>query len=641
MKIKTLLNATSSVSIEVILVMIASFVWSFLQIRNANEAMALASEIRNVILQRSVLRDEYYIYREVRARIQWQRKSEQLGELLRSVSAKSSTREEREICAEMLESHDHTLIFFNKLLAINDKQKTESSNPTLLEDYEKRLFSQLMLKSYALADGAVKLLDLREKEVRSAHGQSTLLLALCLCLLTSTVIVNGFLISRILKHRIGQLRKGTEIIGGGNLDYRIDTRADDEISELARETNAMAAKLKQSCTSIENLRTEVAERKKAESELRASEASYRALHESMMDAFVRVDMSGRIVEFNGAYKHMLGYSEGELLSLSYQKLTPAKWHDFEARIVEEQIMKRGYSEVYEKEYRRKDGTVFPIELRASLLRDSAGKPLNIWAIVREISTRKAMEAELKTLNADLERRVAERTAELEASNTELEAFSHTVSHDLRAPLRHIHGYADLLSSYLGNGLSEQGRHYLDTISDATRQMGQLIDDLLQFSKTGRLEVHRAGCDMQRTVNEILASLEPDCAGREIRWILGNLPQVQGDCAMLRQVWTNLLANAVKYTRKKQEARIEVGVREEGDELICFVRDNGVGFDMQYADNLFGVFQRMHSPDEFEGTGIGLATVRRIVARHGGRTWAEAAPDKGATFYFSLPRSFNV
>lgn len=258
------------------------------------------------------------------------------------------------------------------------------------------------------------------------------------------------------------------------------------------------------------------------------------------------------------------------------------------------------------------------------------------AIDRDFGLIQRQRATIEQLNADLERRVADRTAELEAANQELESFCYSVSHDLRMPLRHIDGYVGLLERELGPAVSAEARRCLGVVAESTRNMGRLIDDLLAFSRMSRQELGDEEVDPDVLVREIVAMLAPQTAGRRIEWRISPLPRVRGDAAMLRQVFANLIDNAIKYTGPRELAVIEIGSRREPDgQQLFYVRDNGVGFDMRYAEKLFGVFQRLHRADQFAGTGIGLANVRRIIVRHGGRVWAEAEEGRGAAFYFTL------
>jgi signal transduction histidine kinase len=274
----------------------------------------------------------------------------------------------------------------------------------------------------------------------------------------------------------------------------------------------------------------------------------------------------------------------------------------------------------------------------NVLRLADGQPIIPAApSADEIGTLKAATARASDLLRRHEREITHRVQELEALTGELEAFTYSVSHDLRAPLRHVAGFASMLAKSADASLTDQQRRYIRTIVDAAARMGRLIDDLLAFSRTSRVELRRQPVDMGSIVADVRQQLAGEVDGRDIRWTVHPLPSVPGDPAMLRVVFDNLLSNAVKYSRGRSPAVIEVGTAAaERGETVLYVRDNGVGFDMQYQHKLFGVFQRLHSSDDFEGTGIGLATVRRIVARHGGRTWADARPGDGATFFVALP-----
>ncbi|HBA85009.1 MAG TPA: hypothetical protein DCZ95_13020 [Verrucomicrobia bacterium] len=260
----------------------------------------------------------------------------------------------------------------------------------------------------------------------------------------------------------------------------------------------------------------------------------------------------------------------------------------------------------------------------------------VVALYNDVSDRKRAEDEVTRLHRELERRVSERTAQLETANRELEAFSYTISHDLRAPLRGINGFARILQEEYETTFSEDGRRYLRLIQENACQMGQLIDALLDFSRLGRQLLNRQAVDFSSLVNSIVKDQRAEAGTRQVEWVVGRLPTAQVDPALMKQVFVNLLSNALKFTRKKEKAVIEIGSYRKNGVSVCYVRDNGVGFDMQYKQKLFGVFQRLHRVEEYEGTGVGLAIVQRIVQRHGGLAWAEGKVNEGATFYFTLP-----
>jgi PAS domain S-box-containing protein len=280
-----------------------------------------------------------------------------------------------------------------------------------------------------------------------------------------------------------------------------------------------------------------------------------------------------------------------------------------------------------------DGSRVVVASRWTLRRDEQGRPAAILETNNDISDRKRREEEIRKLNDDLK----QRSAELEASNKELEAFAYSVSHDLRAPLRHMAGYTELLQKHASSALDDKSQRYMMTLQESAKRMGTLIDDLLSFSRIARAETRETTVSLEQLVKEVRDEMQPETGGRNIMWKIGALPDLYGDRSMLRLALVNLMSNAVKFTRERPRAEIEIGSLTKSDDgVTVFIKDNGVGFDMKYVNKLFGVFQRLHRAEAFEGTGIGLATVQRIIHRHGGKIWAEALVDGGATFSFSIP-----
>lgn len=420
-------------------------------------------------------------------------------------------------------------------------------------------------------------------------------------------LVSGWISSR-LKERERALSQARD---------ELETRVQERTKELEKSNTLLL--------------TEIEERRRAEKVLREQTELLHLTHDSI---FVR-DGEGIITYWNRGAEELYGWKNEEAIGKTAHELLGTVFPKPLEKIMSRLIVNGRWDG--ELVHTRRDGSLVIVSSRWAVQRGDDGQPVAILETNNDITEQKRAEDDIRKLNEELEMRVIKRTNELGEVNKELEAFAYSVSHDLRAPLRHLAGYAELLQKSASSNLDEKSTRYVAMILESAKRMGDLIDDLLAFSRTSRAEIKKSRVSLEELVDEVLGDVKRDANGREILWNVGELPDVYGDRSMLRLALVNVISNAVKFTRQRERAEIEIARIDEGNDVAIFVRDNWVGFDMKYAHKLFGVFQRLHRAEEFEGTGIGLAHVQRIIYRHGGKVWAESAPDEGTTIYFTLPR----
>ncbi len=383
-------------------------------------------------------------------------------------------------------------------------------------------------------------------------------------------------------------------------------------------------------------RAELAVLSEAGRALQQSEERFRLLVESLKDyAVFLLDIGGRVVTWNPGAERLKGFRESEISGRHFSVFFTA---DEVLRNYPDHLLNLAAHEGqarHEGWRVRKDGTRFWAEVLVTALRDNQGQLVGFADICRDVTEHKRAEEEIQKLNASLESKVRERTAELDAANRELEAFTYSVAHDLRGPLRGLRGMLDILQGETRDRLPIEALDYLGRGTNCADRMGRLIDDLLNLSKVGRTGLRWSEVNLDKVVAEVIGELESETRDRQIRWEIAPLPSVQGDPGLLKQVYANLIGNAVKYSAHANPAHLKVGSRDDHGQQVLLVSDNGVGFDMKYASKLFEPFTRLHEAQGFAGNGVGLAIVDRIVRKHGGKVWAESRPGAGATFYFTL------
>ncbi len=895
MKIRTRLIINAWIALVIVVFMTLSLTWTFREIDGADRNESLIQEMRKAAFERTVLRDEFLLYPQERASIQWYAKSETLRGLMDTASELFTRKEDKVLLQEARNNFDATFAGFSTILEKHKREKGRAGRKPAFDEVESRLIGQVFLKAYALNDSIDRLYESTERAAQKARDRGGALVIFFVLGGGMAIVFNSVLTGRTVARRMAALNEGVEIIGGGNLNYSIDVEGDDELAALAYASNDMAAKLQRSYISVESLQQEISERRGAEEALRESEELYRSLAEKsfagvyvlqdgrfrflnrnatsyvgytpeemiglksvdivhpddrqkarqdavdmlkgkttspyefrvitreggirwvmetvssityggkpallsnamditdrkkieealkeserkltdiiefLPDATLVVDLEGKVIAWNRAMEEMTGIGKKDMIGqgdyaytvpfygerrrhlidlidvsdkdlesryqhvqrkgnmFSARAFTPALYggkgayvfataaplfdvhgnrvgaiesirditdhkraeealleseeryrsmmeqaadavfmHDENGRILDvnrkacqtlgysrEELLSKSIGDIdpgaiqtgkhelwgkvlageqftFESRQTRKDGSTVLVEVTLGSVRLSRGPA--VLGIVRDITDRKNAEEDIRKLNEELEQRVLQRTALLDAANRELEAFSYSVSHDLRAPLRSIDGFSQALLEECKDKLDDAGKNYLERVRKSSQHMGRLIDDLLNLSRVTRSGFQYKTINMSNMVRAIAETFQENNPERTVDVIIRDGITVQGDPHLMRIAMENLLDNAWKFSGSKERPEIEFDALDMGGGTVYYVRDNGVGFDMAYAGKLFGAFQRLHSTAEFPGTGIGLATVRRIINRHGGRVWAEGEVGKGATFYFTV------
>ena len=637
MKITNRLYISALISIALIVVFASVRLITSSQIAEKNRKYQLADNMHLAISELQVITSRYLMDREKQTEQQWNLKyhttAKDVGEEL-AVSIRADYAVLGDLFSQVTTNYRKT----ERLI----REGASQEKIDLALALEEGLISQLLVASQSMAIDVHTITEETRDEAIEIEQVSDNIMLILMVILVAAVVATSLLVVRSISKPLARLLEGIGIIGGGNLEQKFDIESKDEMGQLATAFDEMTGRLRQSYTSVSDLEKEVTQRSKAEETLR--QLSHK-LDERLKEQGCLYDVS-RLIRKRGLSLEEVFQAVAGLIppAFQYSKITSARI------VVEEQVFqtnnfrkvpwnltsditvdnkKIGMVEVCYLEGRPRVNEGPFLKEERELIDSLAGQ------LAEYIERRKAEES-LQRAYDELEIRVAERTSELQSANKELEGFSYYVSHDLRVPLRAIICFSEIFLEDHGENLDKEGRRVLNVVRDNARRTGELIDDLLTFSHQGRKEIIKKSINMEKMAKDIFEELKVLDPEPKPKIKVNTLPFAYGDESLMHEVLINLLSNAIKFSKNEKRSIIEVGGRLEEDENIYYIKDNGVGFDMKYSDKLFGVFQRLHSQEEFKGTGIGLALVQRIIHRHGGRVWAEGKPDKGATFYFTLP-----
>ena len=625
MKINTRLRLNTFISLGVIILILFSFVWSLQEVSRASRNVDLVAQMRRVSFERIILRDDYLLYEEVRAKIQWNTKSEVFKGLLESASKIFTDSQDKALLKAAREQFDTTLNLFSQFMKEHERAKSSSIKGIYLTEAESMLISEIYLNAYALRESIDRLYASAERSRNTAQNKGVLAILLSIIGGFFLIIINSTVISRKLTTRIAVLSKGVEIIGAGDLDYRIEVEGNDELAALALANNEMAAKLRNTHTSLDRLEKEINRHKLTEEQLRKTSTYLDNLISNANTPIIVWDPQLRITRCNHAFEKLTGRKAEDVIGHSPEFLLPSDQIETSMALINKTLRGERWENV-EISILHVDGSVHIVLWNFATLFSADGKtPVATIAQGFDITARKQAESMLELTVEDLRR-----------SNKDLEQFAYVASHDLQEPLRMVASYTQLLAQRYQDQLDDRARKYINYAVDGAVRMQLLINDLLAYSRIGtrgkQLELTDAHAVLGEAINNLKMNID------EAKAIITNdeLPKVRADAFQFVQLFQNLISNAVKF-REEERPHVHISARDEGREWLFSVRDNGIGIDRQHADKVFVIFQRLHTKEKYPGSGMGLAICKKIVDRHSGRIWFESEIGKGTTFYFTIPK----
>jgi PAS domain S-box-containing protein len=624
MKIKKRLNLNTVFSVAAVVLILLSLAWSYREDSKANQNMDLVAEIRNVAFERVMLRDDYLLHGEERAKIQWHAKTETLRRLLDIADQRITGRPDRDLLRKARMDFDATRVSISSLMERHKGKDPGSAGAFNLTETESMLISQAFLKAYSLTDSINRLHVSADHELARVRERSIVIVVFFLFAGIIVIIVNSVVLNRLLNRRILELGNGIEIIGAGDLDYRIDAQGDDELSALARGANEMAGKLKMSHTSLENLQKEIAERKRAVETIRQSERKLSLHLQQTMFAVIEWDPEFRVREWNPAATAIFGYSREEAMGRHVAELIIPRSITEEIGKVVSHLLAQSGGTYNTNENVTKDGRVIVCDWYNTPLIDERGTATGAISFALDITDRKQAADEIARYSERLKR-----------SNEELQRFAYVASHDLQEPLRTIASFLQLIEKRNRDLLDAESKEFISFAVSGASRLQIMINNLLEYSRLesrGNPFVRVESGDILR---KVIDDFGPEVERSNAIITLDDLPALMADPGQLGRLFQNLVGNALKF-QGEEPPRIHVAVRREERNWVFSVHDDGIGIDPKYKDRIFVIFQRLHTMETYAGTGIGLSICKKIVERHGGRIWVESEPGKGSTFYFTIP-----